>query len=139
MVCFPVFAGCPLSGQIPSSKSSVRGAGRAQLSRVEHRNRPSRVFGRDKFSGARQSFEATKSRTRKDRGRQNLEKPHHLFCLWPRHWWCERTESECAAKKESGSLEKPTSWFRTTHRLPPGQCAVCTHPWPHLRLANILS
>ena len=74
-MCFPVFAGSPLSGQIPSSKSSVRGAGRAQLSRAKHRNRPSR----DKFSGARQSFEASKDRTRKDRGGQNFEKSHHLF------------------------------------------------------------
>ena len=78
-MCFPVFAGSPLSGQIPSSKSSVRGAGRAELNRVKHRNRPSRVFGRDKFSGARQSFEASKDRTRKDRGRQNFEKSHHSF------------------------------------------------------------
>ena len=55
------------------------GAGRAELSRVKHRNRPSRLFGRDKFSGARQSFEASRDRTSKDRGRQSFEKSHHLF------------------------------------------------------------
>ena len=37
------------------------------------------MFGRDKFSGAKQSFEVSKDQTSKDRGRQNLEKSHHLF------------------------------------------------------------
>ena len=53
------------------------GAGRAQLSRVEHRNRPS--WEEISFLVQDNPSRHPRDRTSKDRGRQSLEKSHHLF------------------------------------------------------------